>query len=368
MLLLVSCAQAGPALKQAGRQTLLSSAGSAFKGYCGKNSTDRLVKSDDEACKSFFHTELAPKSLAGCALRCLKCGGCRYAIFSHTMRDCSLYEECDVGHLAQGHGYQTRDVQGLTESTLARTRPLQSHISNAAIHVTCDATSGFAELALPVADLIQLQELQLSLGDGRVEWLHRMTADIRGTTSVRFQSKQHVIKIGRNDHHLTRREACVVRKLAGGPGIPRLVGASHNDTLLVFANAGTPLGLSNMPSDYREQVEATLEHLAAHRVKHNDIWKNDKRMENQFIVELLVGGDGHLTLIDYNTATVNGSYACAPSIRATALPPNIDRYFTPADDATTLQVRARAHRHAQSGLGGVVLRIPVPLCRDSSPL
>ena len=42
----------------------------------------------------------------------------------------------------------------------------QSHISNAAIHVTCDATSGFAELALPVADLIQLQELQLSLGDG----------------------------------------------------------------------------------------------------------------------------------------------------------------------------------------------------------
>ena len=218
----------------------------------------------------------------------------------------------------------------------------QSHISNAAIHVTCDATSGFAELALPVADLIQLQELQLSLGDGRVEWLHRMTADIRGTTSVRFQSKQHVIKIGRNDHHLTRREACVVRKLAGGPGIPRLVGASHNDTLLVFANAGTPLGLSNMPSDYREQVEATLEHLAAHRVKHNDIWKNDPRMKNAFIVELLVGGDGHLTLIDYNTATVHGSYACAPSIRATALPPNIDRYFTPADDATTLQVRARA--------------------------
>ena len=112
---------------------LLSSTGSAhnktaakqrvFEGYCGKTSTDRHVKSDDEACKSFFQTRLAPKSLADCALRCLKCGGCRYATFSHKMRDCSLYEECDVGHLAQGHGYQTRDVQGLTESTLARTSP-----------------------------------------------------------------------------------------------------------------------------------------------------------------------------------------------------------------------------------------------------
>ena len=133
MLLLFSCAQAGSALKQAGRQTLLSSAGSArddtaakqraVEGYCGKTSTDSPVKSDVEACKSFFQTELAPKSLAGCALRCLKCGGCRYATFSHKMRDCSLYEECDVGHLAQGHGYQTRDVQGLTESTLARAPP-----------------------------------------------------------------------------------------------------------------------------------------------------------------------------------------------------------------------------------------------------
>ena len=112
---------------------LLSSAGSArddtaakqrVEGYCGKTSTDSLVKSDDEACKSFFQEALAPKSLNECTLRCLKCGGCRYATFSHKMRDCSLYEECDVGHLAQGHGYQTRDVQGLTESTLARTRPL----------------------------------------------------------------------------------------------------------------------------------------------------------------------------------------------------------------------------------------------------
>ena len=86
------------------------------EGYCGKTSTDRVVARDDGACKSFFQTELAPTSLADCANLCLKCEGCRYATFSRKMRDCSLYEECDVGRLAQGYGYKTRDVKALKKA------------------------------------------------------------------------------------------------------------------------------------------------------------------------------------------------------------------------------------------------------------
>jgi len=110
MLFLISCS--GPGTSANHRDV---------EGYCGKTSTDRDVKSDDDACKSFFQTASTPKSLAVCALHCTKCSACRYATFSHHMRDCSLYEECDLGQLAQGYGYQTRDMQGVSASALAQT-------------------------------------------------------------------------------------------------------------------------------------------------------------------------------------------------------------------------------------------------------
>jgi hypothetical protein len=61
-------------------------------------------------------------------------------------------------------------------------------------------------------------------------------------------------------------------------------------------------------------------------------------VQTQFMTELLVSGSGRLRVIDFNTATVNGSYTCAAGIRSTALPKAIDRYFAPSLDADIMKV------------------------------
>lgn len=48
--------------------------------------------------------------------------------------------------------------------------------------------------------------------------------------------------------------------------------------------------------------------------------------------------------IDFNTATVHGSYACEPGIRQTAQPPRLSKSFTPTEDSGALRVLDALHR------------------------
>ena len=73
-------------------------------------------------------------------------------------------------------------------------------------------------------------------------------------------------------------------------------------------------------------------------VAHNDLWKADSRMSTLYKVEFVVSSGGRLRAIDFNTGTVNGSYACVAGGRTTALPASLEPYFTPVSDGDVLNV------------------------------
>ena len=73
-------------------------------------------------------------------------------------------------------------------------------------------------------------------------------------------------------------------------------------------------------------------------VAHNDLWKADSQMSTLYKVEFVVSSGGRLRAIDFNTGTVNGSYACVAGGRTTALPASLEPYFTPVSDGDVLNV------------------------------
>ena len=179
-----------------------------------------------------------------------------------------------------------------------------------------------------------MRGVTLLLPNGDAEHLDRL-GDTEGFTSTRFGNSRYIVKLG-DDPELMRREACVLRRLAGGDAVPVLVCAA--DFLIVMENAGTPLTTRNIPLDYRPQAEQLLEFFASRDVAHNDLWKADPRMRTLYKVEFLVSSGGRLRAIDFNTGTVNGSYACVPGGRTTALKAFLERYFTPTSDGDVLKV------------------------------
>ena len=83
---------------------------SSLPGRCGTNrSIDIGVRSKEPACKSTFRQwyNLTEPTLEECVQHCIVCRECRFATFSRSLRDCSLYRACSVEHLASGYGYRT---------------------------------------------------------------------------------------------------------------------------------------------------------------------------------------------------------------------------------------------------------------------
>ena len=91
------------------RSNVDSSTLEALPGRCGTNPN---VDTETSLCgrAGFGALRSGVITLGSCALQCLACHDCRFATFSRRADDCSLYESCDVSHLAQGFGYETAFV------------------------------------------------------------------------------------------------------------------------------------------------------------------------------------------------------------------------------------------------------------------
>ena len=249
-----------------------------------------------------------------------------------------------------------------------------SHNSTAVINwasggrVTC-SSSGVASLSMGAARLARLRSIKLMLPDGSVEELKASTRSFRGRSSTRFSNERHVLKLA-PDAHMVRREACTLRLLQGTGVVPKLRCA--NGHVLVTERVGTPLSEVNLPSDYREQLLRILQMMSAHGVSHNDLWKeHDLELPSLFSTELTVDGGGKLHVIDFNTATVNGSYACEVGVRPTALPPHLSKYFIPSSDEGAMQVldamatvNRKLHSYTESIGSGWNVRVGI--CRLST--
>ena len=86
----------------------------SFHGVCGTNkTTDVPLRPSSAECVPYDRTVA---SLAMCALRCVACGGCRFATFSQAARDCSLYEACDIWQMRKALDYRTLDTAGVVAS------------------------------------------------------------------------------------------------------------------------------------------------------------------------------------------------------------------------------------------------------------
>lgn len=202
--------------------------------------------------------------------------------------------------------------------------------------IRCDA-SGTAEIVRPfsVAQLHRYRAIKIAFPNGRKEKLQRNPWSTTGLTSIRFSNEHLVLKLV-HDEHMARREACILNTLRSSSSVPKLYCAIGN--LVLMENVGVPLTISNLPRDYRKQAINLLADFRKNDVRHNDLWKNDTGSPSLFATELLVDGYGRMRAVDFGTASVHGSYQCAPGIRNTALPATYDHKFAPGDDAQILSV------------------------------
>jgi hypothetical protein len=272
-----------------------------FSGTCGGN-TAPMPAAEAEwqaACRSreFGTWVHAVADLASCTRLCASCSRCRWISFDPRGASCSWAEICDA------------HVGGDSKLLSVRVRGGSANIT-------------------------------LALAGGASEVLYRLGHLGEGGTSTRFGNGRFVVKVAL-DPELGRREACVLRRLDGGGIVPRLVCAA--DDVLVMEHAGAALTVANIPHDYRLQMERILAFMASRGVAHNDLWKADPRQLTRTAVELLVDSGGRLRVVDFNVATVNGSYACVAGGRDKALLPHVMLWFTPAPDVGVLKVLDAIH-------------------------
>lgn len=182
--------------------------------------------------------------------------------------------------------------------------------------------------------------VNLQLPDESIISLQR--ADQRASptsTQARYFHPNYMLKLSA-DGDASRREACALR-LMEGEAVPHVVCSAGSALLL--NNVGEPLGVHNLPLDYGQQAASIIRAMRVRGIRHNDIWKDDARMQTKFATELLVDKSGRLSLVDFNTATINGSYACASGMRTTALDAEEDFRFKPSIDEDVLHVLNALH-------------------------
>lgn len=165
--------------------------------------------------------------------------------------------------------------------------------------IRCDA-SGVAQLDVAAEQWLlayhggpRAVDVLLEAASGRVETLHALGRSPRGLTSRRYANARLFLKAV-TDGHMARREACVLRRLAAGDLVPRLVPKllCSSEHIVITEYAGDPLSDANLPANYRGQASALLEQLSAHGVRHNDLWKSDMTLPSLFITELVVDAAG----------------------------------------------------------------------------
>ena len=98
------------------------------------------------------------------------------------------------------------------------------------------------------------------------------------------------------------RELEFMLRVSGLAHFPTLRGVSVADCIIRMDDCGEHLNNANCPTDWREQLEQITDALQHLGIAHNDVWAEN----------LLVDGDGVITLIDYGWATQDDGDRHAP--------------------------------------------------------
>ena len=204
--------------------------------------------------------------------------------------------------------------------------------------VLCDVNG---TLTTSLRSLRAARFVDVVLPDGRREQLQRAPWNINGMTSKRFVNPRLVLKVA-DDAHQARRDACILKILRDSGRVPNLLCSREHVT--VMENAGEPLTAANLPADYREQAQHILSSLRHAHIAHNDIWKANLNSPSLFAVEMTVDAAGKLRLVDFNTASLNGSYSCSAGIRDTAVKDKFASSFVPSVDEHVLDVLHAMYR------------------------
>jgi len=142
--------------------------------------------------------------------------------------------------------------------------------------------------------------------------LQLRAASNRYTSAIGRSSTQHMDQhflLKKNgDPVMARREECILSLLRREPWVPELVCPLFEGELLL-RKAGQPLDHTNLPRSWRTQVERITAGLRSHGIAHNDIWKTRFRPGRKPLMAELVVERDTITLLDFNTATINGSFA-----------------------------------------------------------
>lgn len=167
------------------------------------------------------------------------------------------------------------------------------------------------------AELIRRPSVLVRLGDER---LANFTAvPQRGVTSRIYvdHSNRLVLKASYPRVAALRREMCIYRTLNahGVSWTPKML-CADNMFAMIMTHAGRPLTSANIPRDYRAQFDSMLHDMTLVGVEHNDL-KHDARhltvdSHGHWTypkLELRVDGD-RMVMLDFNMATINGSYSC----------------------------------------------------------
>ena len=130
-------------------------------------------------------------------------------------------------------------------------------------------------------------------------------ADVE-SSSQRWLDAEYVLKLVNVDDSM-KRETCLLKRMAG-PSVPRLL--CHSRRAMIVANAGVPLTVENLPTNYFAQAQAIFADMRARGVEHHDMWKGDDPRGSAHKLEFLVDAHGKMRLVDFAMGSVHGSYAC----------------------------------------------------------
>ena len=148
----------------------------SFHGVCGTNkTTDVPLRPSSAECVPYDRTVA---SLAMCALRCVACGGCRFATFSQAARDCSLYETCDIRQMRRALDYRTLDTAGVVASVFERSpwatphAPSKPQKEGGKAHtvLTCNRNASVGSAPEAIVAALGIDAAQLHDTPGLQEW------------------------------------------------------------------------------------------------------------------------------------------------------------------------------------------------------
>jgi len=107
------------------------------------------------------------------------------------------------------------------------------------------------------------------------------------------------------------REVCVLQLLQRFAWCPRLL--SFTNTSLMTQLSGKPINSTNIPDDYMYQISQILSDMQSVGIRHNDLFKVQGKT-NQPQIEIVVGTDGKMSVVDFSWSSVHGRYSCRKDV------------------------------------------------------